>query len=263
MKRKTSAYGFTLIELLVVVAIIVTLLAMLMPALGRSVAIAQDVKCRTQLRQIGIGFANSAADTFGQLPGVYKEEGGVQYALDEPGKRSWLGDEAWPEAPYEGEIVKYFGGGRETAVKIYRCPNLEEGTPGSGAGSNGRFDVVSFLAFSGARLSSMPSSARVQDPLTLEWITAATPIVIHEDPYFYLNRSTNQEPGHASGDRLGMFDLDGATNTAALDGSVGQMKFSQPGNGPTPAANWRANAPSGAMVNLHHTSTGYGDWNRR
>jgi len=47
--------GFTLIELLVVIAIIALLMAILMPALQRAKKQAQDVVCRSNMRQIGVG----------------------------------------------------------------------------------------------------------------------------------------------------------------------------------------------------------------
>ena len=47
--------GFTLIELLVVIAIIAMLLAILMPSLGKAKKIAQNVVCKTRLKQLGLG----------------------------------------------------------------------------------------------------------------------------------------------------------------------------------------------------------------
>lgn len=50
MERKTQ--GFTLIELLIVIAIIAVLMSVLVPALGRARAVAREVVCRGNLRQI-------------------------------------------------------------------------------------------------------------------------------------------------------------------------------------------------------------------
>lgn len=66
--RKRS--GFTLIELLVVVAIIVVLIALLIPSLGRAKRISRGVVCLTHLRQIGLGF-NAYAVDYGILPIPY------------------------------------------------------------------------------------------------------------------------------------------------------------------------------------------------
>lgn len=62
-------YGaFTLIELLVVVAIIVILIAILVPSLSRAREQSKAVKCGTQLRQIGVGMYNYASENEGRLP---------------------------------------------------------------------------------------------------------------------------------------------------------------------------------------------------
>ena len=57
--------GFTLIELLVVIAIIALLMAILMPALQRAKKQAQNVVCKNNLRQIGMG-GNLYAEEFDQ-----------------------------------------------------------------------------------------------------------------------------------------------------------------------------------------------------
>lgn len=53
--------AFTLIELLVVVAIIALLIAILVPALGRAKGIARDTVCKSNARQMALGFLTYAS----------------------------------------------------------------------------------------------------------------------------------------------------------------------------------------------------------
>lgn len=59
---KTRSRGFTLIELLVVVAIIAVLAALLVPAVRQARELAISVYCKSQLRQLNIGYTLYAND---------------------------------------------------------------------------------------------------------------------------------------------------------------------------------------------------------
>ena len=65
MKRNAPRNAFTLIELLVVVAIIVALLAILLPSLNRAVASAESAVCTSNLRQWSTISNSYLADSFG------------------------------------------------------------------------------------------------------------------------------------------------------------------------------------------------------
>jgi len=67
-ETKPLWWAFTLIELLVTIAIIGILTALLLPSLSRAKGAAQGTKCRSNLRQLHLGWQLYADDHGGQLP---------------------------------------------------------------------------------------------------------------------------------------------------------------------------------------------------
>jgi prepilin-type N-terminal cleavage/methylation domain-containing protein/prepilin-type processing-associated H-X9-DG protein len=66
--RHESKNGFTLIELLVVIAIIAILAAILFPVFARARENARRASCQSNLKQIGLGFAQYTQDYDERLP---------------------------------------------------------------------------------------------------------------------------------------------------------------------------------------------------
>lgn len=78
--HKRNSFGFTLIELLVVIAIIAILAAILFPVLNSAKKRARTSTCCSNLKQIGMAFAQYASDNSGRVPRVTSYSSGGFYA---------------------------------------------------------------------------------------------------------------------------------------------------------------------------------------
>jgi prepilin-type N-terminal cleavage/methylation domain-containing protein len=249
--------GFTLIELMVSAGILVALSALLLPAVHSAREGGRAVVCINNERRLWQGWTLFAADHDGRLPGNLLDS-----PVGEPYTWDWLAGpgplwevDSWSNAPQKGTIFPYVN----RDYRVYRCPSLEECPPqyfngGVGAGSNGRFDYVSFTTFAGSHLQRVPLTATFVYPDGRN-VILPTPIICEEEACT-LNGGS-MEGLHSGSDHMG-HQHRGGGHYVSPDGAVNWFvePIARDSNGaPTLAggacaANWYVMGQRGSMVRM-------------
>jgi prepilin-type N-terminal cleavage/methylation domain-containing protein/prepilin-type processing-associated H-X9-DG protein len=126
--KKQNQSGFTLIELLVVIAIIAILAAILFPVFARARENARRAACQSNLKQLGLAFAQYNQDYDGRY--AYTDDGGN----GTPGK----GEVDTPWGPYTRQVLgwQHMLSPYVKSTQIFKCPSATAGDNEKNAGVN-------------------------------------------------------------------------------------------------------------------------------
>lgn len=121
-RRCLKRFAFTLVELLVVIGIIAVLVGILLPALSTAQEQAKQIKCASNLRNVGNGIAIYLAENKQFFPAAYIYSG-----------QRITGNKQTPDSAVNGYIhwSSYLygssGSAQGVATEAFTCPNFEKG----------------------------------------------------------------------------------------------------------------------------------------
>jgi prepilin-type N-terminal cleavage/methylation domain-containing protein len=193
MTRTTK--GFTLIELLVVIAIIAILAAMLLPALAQAKQHAQRIKCTSNEKELGLGFAIWGSDHSDIIPPA------AIYGSDTGGQLSW------------DDYIHYSLGGHDNAAdlagaltasnavpQVLRCPADIINRLGVGGGLDYGNDLQrrSYAMSLGGSVTAPGAGSRSNPSIALPPATHGSGVYITDSTLTIANASWDP-PGYKSG----------------------------------------------------------------
>lgn len=166
--------GFTLVELLVVIGIIALLISILLPSLAAAREQGNQIKCLSNIRQVGMAFVSYANENKGKLPFPSASRSG------EHRKTDWIywQTSATASVPFVPElrdsaVVRYLG--KDGSPETLRCPTdpwQERANIAPSAAANGGPYLYSYAANS--LMTDGKKINNVSYPLTISSIRRGT-----------------------------------------------------------------------------------------
>jgi prepilin-type N-terminal cleavage/methylation domain-containing protein len=227
--------GFTLVELLAVIAIVALIIAIFLPGLTQAMERARQVKCKNNLRNIGMAMIAFADDHDGRLNACYYWPSSpkpwqmpmVGKEVVPPGSPPALGSLFGGNSDRVGTLLEYLPVSESTAHRIWRCPSLKVTGIGSGSGSNSMFDYTMMFSLAGTPLGRIPQRMTIYPNDSKKRRDYPTALVVEESPK-QLN-TVNMDPGFSNVDEFAWEQHDGYGFFCAVDGSVAAMGLNADG----------------------------------